>query len=39
MNALLSSTRWAAEWTGMDKMIGTVEEGKYGDVVVLTPIR
>ncbi len=35
MNALLSSTKWAAEWTGMDKTIGTVEEGKYGDVVVL----
>ena len=35
MNALLASTKWAAEWTGMDKTIGTVEEGKYGDVVVL----
>jgi hypothetical protein len=35
MNALQSSTKWAAEWTGMDKTIGTVEPGKYGDVVVL----
>jgi hypothetical protein len=35
MNALLSSTRWAAEWTGRDKVIGTVEVGKYGDLVVL----
>jgi hypothetical protein len=35
MNALLSSTKWAAEWARMDKTIGTVEEGKYGDVVVL----
>jgi hypothetical protein len=35
MNSLLASTKWAAEWTGMDKTIGTVEEGKYGDVVVL----
>jgi imidazolonepropionase-like amidohydrolase len=36
MNALQASTLWAAEWTGMDKFIGTVEAGKYGDVVVLT---
>jgi hypothetical protein len=35
MNALQASTLWAAEWTGMDKLIGTVEAGKYGDVVVL----
>lgn len=35
MNALMASTKWAAEWAGMDKTIGTVEEGKYGDVVVL----
>lgn len=35
MNALLSSTKWAAEWTGMDKSIGTVQAGKNGDVVLL----
>lgn len=41
MNALLASTKWAAEWTGMDAKIGTVEEGKYGDLVVLAanPLR
>jgi hypothetical protein len=41
MNALLASTKWAAEWTGMDRAIGTVEEGKYGDVIVLAanPLR
>jgi hypothetical protein len=36
MSALLSSTKWAAEWTHMDKTIGTVEAGKYGDLVILT---
>ena len=35
MNALLSSTKWAAEWAGMDGKIGTVEAGKAGDVVIL----
>jgi hypothetical protein len=35
LNALMSSTKWAAEWTGMDKTVGTVEPGKYGDVVIL----
>jgi hypothetical protein len=35
MQALLSSTKWAAEMARMDKKIGTVEAGKYGDVVIL----
>ena len=36
MQALLSSTKWAAEMARMDKKLGTVEAGKYGDLVVLT---
>jgi hypothetical protein len=35
MQSLQSSTLWAAEWAGMAGKIGTVEKGKYGDVVVL----
>ena len=35
MQALLSSTKWAAEMARMDKSIGTVEAGKFGDVVIL----
>lgn len=35
MQALLSSTRWPAEMARMDKFLGTVEPGKYGDVVIL----
>ncbi len=35
MQALLSSTKWPAEMARMDKNIGTIEPGKYGDLVVL----
>lgn len=35
MQALQSSTKWAAEMARVDKKIGTVEAGKYGDVVIL----
>jgi Amidohydrolase family len=35
MQALQSSTKWAAEMARMDKIIGSVEVGKYGDVVIL----
>ena len=35
MQALQSSTKWAAEMARLDKKIGTVEAGKYGDVVIL----
>ncbi len=35
MQALLSSTKWAAEMARMDKNLGTVEPGKYGDLVIL----
>jgi hypothetical protein len=35
MQALLSSTKWPAEMARMDKNIGTVEAGKFGDVVIL----
>ena len=35
MQALLSSTKWAAEMARMDKKLGTVEAGKYGDLVIL----
>jgi len=36
MQALLSSTKWPAEMARMDKNLGTVEAGKYGDVVILS---
>jgi hypothetical protein len=35
MQALLSSTKWPAEMARMDKNLGTVEAGKYGDLVIL----
>ena len=35
MQALLSSTKWAAELTRMDKNLGTIEAGKFGDLVIL----
>lgn len=35
MQALLSSTEWAAEMARLDSKIGSVVAGKYGDVVVL----
>jgi hypothetical protein len=35
MQALLSSTEWAAEMARLDKKIGSVVAGKYGDVVIL----
>src|SRR5207245_11303467 len=41
MQALLSSTKWAAEMARMDKNLGTVEAGKYGDLAILAadPLR
>lgn len=36
MNAILSSTKWAAEWTHQEKSIGTVEAGKLGDLLILS---
>ncbi len=35
MQSLQSSTKWAAEITRMDKKLGTVEAGKFGDLVIL----
>jgi hypothetical protein len=35
MQALLSSTKWAAEMARMDAKLGTVEAGKFGDLVIL----
>jgi hypothetical protein len=35
MQAILSSTEWPAEMARMDKKIGSVVPGKYGDVVIL----
>ena len=35
MQALQSSTKWAAEMARMDKIIGSIEVGKYGDVDIL----
>jgi len=35
MQALQASTQWPAEMARLDKKIGTVEAGKYGDVVIL----
>lgn len=33
--ALISATRLPAEWLGIDKEVGTVEIGKYADLVLL----
>lgn len=33
--ALLSATRLPAEWLGIDSLIGTVEAGKFADLVLL----
>jgi hypothetical protein len=35
MKALQASTQWPAQMARLDKKIGTVEAGKYGDVVIL----
>jgi hypothetical protein len=35
MQALLSSTEWAAEMARLDKKVGSIVPGKYGDVVIL----
>ncbi|MBI4483510.1 MAG: amidohydrolase family protein [Acidobacteria bacterium] len=35
MQALLSATRWSAEVLNQDKKLGTLEPGKFGDVLVL----
>jgi len=32
---LISATRLPAEWLGIDKEVGTVETGKYADLVLL----
>jgi hypothetical protein len=36
MKALQSSTLWPAQMARMDKFLGSVEPGKYGDIVVLS---
>ena len=36
MKALQSSTIWPAQMARMDKWLGSVEAGKYGDVVILS---
>ena len=36
MQALLASTKWPAEMARMDKNLGTVEVGKFGDLVILS---
>ena len=33
--ALISATRLPAEWLGIDKEVGTVETGKYADLILL----
>ena len=33
--ALYTSTRWAAEYLGKEKELGSIEAGKYADLVVL----
>jgi Amidohydrolase family len=35
MQALLSSTKWPAEMARIDKNLGSVEVGKFGDLVIL----
>jgi predicted amidohydrolase YtcJ len=33
--ALYASTRWAAEYVGREKELGSIEQGKYADIVIL----
>ncbi|MBI4483378.1 MAG: amidohydrolase family protein [Acidobacteria bacterium] len=35
MQALLSATKWSAEMMRKDKLLGTIEVGKFGDLVIL----
>ncbi len=35
MQALMSSTKWPAEMARLDKNLGSVEVGKFGDLVIL----
>lgn len=36
MQALQSSTLWPAQMARMDKFLGSIEPGKYGDIVILS---
>lgn len=32
---LISTTRLPAQWLGIDEIVGTIEEGKFADLVLL----
>jgi imidazolonepropionase-like amidohydrolase len=35
MEAIISATRWPAEFFGMQDSLGTIEEGKIADLILL----
>jgi imidazolonepropionase-like amidohydrolase len=36
--ALISTTRLPSEWLEINNKVGTVEPGKYADLILLVPI-